>query len=89
MSCSAGAVCAILLAFSAPVTPVTQQVVVVDRSPAAVHAKVLTAAEQLCTKARANDPFGDFGSQDECVDNTLNNLHRRHISVNPALQASR
>ncbi len=33
--------------------------------------KVLEAASKVCAKARANDPFGDFGTETECIDNTV------------------
>jgi hypothetical protein len=32
---------------------------------------VIEAAEKVCAKALANDKFYDFGTQEECVDETV------------------
>jgi hypothetical protein len=89
MTCATGVLCAALISFSAPAASPDHRIVVVDSNPAAVRAKLLDAASQLCTAARAQDPFGEFGTQDECIENTLNGARRRHIVVRSDLQASK
>jgi hypothetical protein len=34
----------------------------------------------VCAQARANDPFGDYGSQGECVEDTLDHARMRHVA---------
>ena len=89
MICATGALCAALMSFSAPAPQPEHRIVVVDSNPAVVRAKLVEAASQLCSAARAQDPFGDFGSQDECIENTLNGVRRQHISYRPDLQAAK
>jgi len=36
-----------------------------------MHAKLVAAARDVCRKAIAHDQDGVYGSEDECVDNTL------------------
>jgi len=59
------------------------QIVVGGTDPQAVHSKLVQDAEQVCTHARANDPFDDFGSQQECVENTLDHARVTHRSYQP------
>jgi hypothetical protein len=40
-------------------------------TPNQVHAKIVASANLVCTQARADDPLDDFGTQEECVDNTI------------------
>ncbi len=42
-------------------------------------AKVIDAAEKVCRIARAHDLSGDFGTQDECVENSTRLLVVRHV----------
>jgi hypothetical protein len=87
MTCITGAVCAALISFSAPTSAPEHRVVVVASNPAVVRARLIDAASQLCTTARAQDPFGDFGSQDECIENTINSARRQHVAFRADLEA--
>jgi hypothetical protein len=80
MTCTTGALCAALISFSLPAQPPQHRVVVVDSSPAVVRARLIDAASQVCAAARAHDPFGDYGTQDECIENTLNSARRERIA---------
>jgi hypothetical protein len=59
------------------------QVVIAGTDPATVHAKLLAAADKLCATARSHDPLDDFGSQDECIENTLDYVKLRHRAYQP------
>jgi hypothetical protein len=63
------------------------QIIVSASSRPALHAKLIDAANQVCATALANDPFDDFGSQEECVENSLRAVRRSHVSYD-ARQAS-
>jgi hypothetical protein len=39
--------------------------------PRAAHDKLVEAARKVCKDAIAHDYFGDFGSLDECVDDSV------------------
>jgi len=39
--------------------------------PRAAHDKIVEAAKKVCKEAIAHDYFGDFGSLDECVDDSV------------------
>jgi hypothetical protein len=39
--------------------------------PRAAHDKIVEAATKVCKEAIAHDYFGDFGSLDECVDDSV------------------
>jgi hypothetical protein len=87
MICASGALCAVLMSFSAPQPQPDHRIVVVASSPAEIRAKLVDAADKVCTQARANDPFGDFGSQEECIENTITHA-RHHVAYVSAMQAS-
>ena len=55
------------------------QIVIVGSDPAVVRTQVLHAADKLCAAAREQDPFEDFGSQDECIENSV--AHARHVEL--------
>jgi hypothetical protein len=59
------------------------QTVVTGTDPHTVRKELVAAAEHVCQQARANDPFGDFGSQDECVEDTLDHVHTRYVPYQP------
>jgi hypothetical protein len=59
------------------------QIVVAGTDPQTVHSKLVQAAERVCSQARASDPFDDFGSQQECVENTLDYARVTHRSYQP------
>ena len=80
MICASGALCAVLMSFSAPQPQPDHRIVVVASSPAEIRAKLVDAAG-------ANDPFGDFGSQEECIENTITHA-RHHVAYVSAMQAS-
>jgi hypothetical protein len=68
----------LLAAFAASVTfSVTgyaadpQMIVAADRNPKITHAKIVDAAKKVCQSAIKYDPFGDFGSLGECVENSV------------------
>ncbi len=69
---------AVSIAFSGAAFAADPQIVVAGTNPQTVHAEAVDAANKLCTEARANDPLDDFGSQDECVQNTLDHAQVRH-----------
>jgi hypothetical protein len=56
------------------------QAVVSGSDPQTVHTRLVAAAEKVCAQARANDPFGDYGSQGECVEDTLDHARMRHVA---------
>jgi hypothetical protein len=87
MTCATGALCAALISFSLPASPPEHRIVVVDSNPVVIRAKLIDAAAKVCTAARAQDPFGEFGSQDECIENTLNGARRQHIADRHELAA--
>jgi hypothetical protein len=48
------------------------------------RAQILAAAEDVCRRARTHDPFDDFGTLDECVENTLKGVEfRQHVRDTP------
>lgn len=49
--------------------PVVVQVA--GRDQATVHSDLIKAAEKACRSARNTDYFDDYGSQEECVDGSL------------------
>jgi hypothetical protein len=44
------------------------------------RARAVDAAEKVCADARVHDPFDDYGTQEECVQNTLDRLYRTDAS---------
>jgi hypothetical protein len=54
------------------------KIVSANQDPKSVRAELVAAAEQVCRAARTHDYFGDFGTQEECVQDTLDNL--RHAA---------
>jgi hypothetical protein len=59
-----------LAAIPASVLAADPQITLVT-TPNQVHAKIVASANLVCTQARADDPLDDFGTQEECVDNTI------------------
>lgn len=55
------------------------QVTIAGSNRAALRQAAETAADRLCAAARAHDPFNDYGSQQDCVENALD-----HARVQPA-----
>jgi len=49
----------------------------IDPAAKASHAQIMAAAEDVCRSARTHDPFDDFGTLDECVENTLQGIEFR------------
>jgi hypothetical protein len=79
MPCTTGALCAVLLSLSAPAPAPDHRIVVQASDPFDAHQKAVVAAEKVCTAARSNDPFGDFGTQEECIENTLSSARIVHM----------
>jgi hypothetical protein len=52
----------------------------IDPHSHADRVQLVAAAEQLCRRARLHDLFGDFGTQEECVANTLEAVHPAQVS---------
>jgi len=86
MPCTTGALCAALLSLTAPAPAPDHQIVVVASSPYVAHQKAVDAADKVCAAARRNDPFGDFGSQDECIENSLSQAQVKHVSYSRTAQ---
>ena len=63
------------------------QITITASSKQALRAKLVEAANQVCAAALARDPFGDFGSQEECVENSMRAARASRMSFN-ARQAS-
>jgi hypothetical protein len=76
------------MSFSAPAPAPDHQIVVVASSRIAAHAQVIDAADKVCAAARKNDPFGDFGTQDECIENTLSGTRVTHAAYSRTAQVS-
>jgi hypothetical protein len=49
--------------------------IVVRADASTMHTKLIEAAATLCKAARAQDPFDDFGSQEECIANSVAGAH--------------
>jgi hypothetical protein len=49
----------------------------IDPHSHADHVQLVEAAEQLCRTVRSHDLFDDYGSQEECVENTLQGVQLR------------
>ena len=79
---------AAFLSLTAPSLAADPQIVINATDPATTHARLVTAAEKVCAEARAHDPFGDFGQQEECVASTVQGAQVRHVAT-PILAASR
>jgi len=60
----------------------------VDSISKASRAQIVAAAEDVCRSARTHDPFDDFGSFDECVENTLQGVAVRHHAETTGTQVS-
>lgn len=67
----AGAACALFLACASMVQAASPQIVVRYDGSRNLDAVVADAAEKVCAKALASDPFGDYGSMEECVSATI------------------
>ncbi len=71
----AGAVCALFLGCvsvaTAGETDQTGPTIVVRTDAQHLRPAVIEAAEKVCAKALENDKFYDFGTQEECVDETV------------------
>jgi CO dehydrogenase nickel-insertion accessory protein CooC1 len=52
------------------------KIIVVDADDHARYAKIVAAAEQVCKAALSRDYFDDFGSLQECMQNTRQAAHR-------------
>ena len=74
---------AVSLAFSAAAYAADTHIVVAGTDPQTVHSELVNAAEKLCTDARANDPLEDYGSQEECVENTIDHAQVKHRAYQP------
>jgi hypothetical protein len=48
-----------------------QIIVVADSNPKITRAKIVDAAEKVCQSAMMHDPFDDFGTLGECVDDAV------------------
>jgi len=59
----------LLLADAATAAPF--QTTVTARDTTTIHAKLIAAANKLCRAARAGDLDNEFGTQEECVANTV------------------
>jgi len=57
--------------FSATTYAAEFHVVVVVNDPKTLHVKLVDAATRACQEAIARDAFGDYGTRDECVDNSV------------------
>ncbi len=79
-----------LLAFAAVSAAHAEDTKILKIDPAskASRPQVVAAAQDVCRRARAHDPFDDFGSLDECVENTLQGVEFRHRVRNAGTQVS-
>jgi LmbE family N-acetylglucosaminyl deacetylase len=68
-----------LLAFAAVSMAHAEDVKIlkIDPNSHADHVQLVAAAEQLCRSARLHDLFDDYGTQEECVENTLQGVQQR------------
>lgn len=62
---------AFLLAAASMAHAEDAEIVKIDGNPNKSRAQIIAAAEEVCRIARSHDFSDDFGSQEECVDNTL------------------
>jgi hypothetical protein len=60
------------------------KIIMVDPGDRAGHAQIVAAAKQVCNAALSHDRFGDFGTQEECVQNTLDDVHPVHAGKDQA-----
>jgi len=74
-----GAACAVLLGCFSIAQAATPSIVITVNDPQELQAKLVNAAEKVCAEARAHDVFDDFGSQDECVSDTIQTSLRRTV----------
>jgi hypothetical protein len=51
------------------------KVITIDKTSPAARTQLVQTAIDVCRKALQTDVFGDFGSLDECVENTLEGVH--------------
>ncbi len=68
---AAGALFAASFLVSVTAQAADMQLVVAASTPQALHAKLVEAARSVCAAAIAHDPFGEFGTADECIANTI------------------
>ncbi|MEJ0045091.1 MAG: hypothetical protein WDN04_02280 [Rhodospirillales bacterium] len=80
MSRTAGTVFAALFSLSAAAQAAETQIVVTASDPQEARTKLYEAADKLCAAARSNDPMGDYGTQEECVANSVYAARRTYVS---------
>jgi hypothetical protein len=80
----------VLLAFAAVSAAHAEDTKILKIDPAskAARPQIVAAAEDVCRRARAHDPFDDFGSLDECVENTLQSIEIRQHAGDTGTQVS-
>jgi hypothetical protein len=59
-----------------------------DPASKSSRTRLVTAAEDVCQAARLHDAFGDFGTQEECVENTLQTVQTRQAAGTGGTQVS-
>jgi hypothetical protein len=60
----------------------------IDPDSETSRAQIVAAAEDVCRSARTHDLFGDFGTFDECVKNTLESVEIRQPAGETRTQIS-
>jgi len=60
------------------------RIITIDKNSQTARAQLVQTATEICRKALQSDLFGDFGSLDECVQNTLQDVRPVNAQANAA-----